>query len=518
MNAQPTDKGTILIVDDTPANISVLLEYLHQQGFKGLVARDGLRALEQVKHARPDLILLDVVMPGLDGFETCRRLKAEADTADIPVIFMTALSDTTDKMRGFDVGAVDYVTKPFQHEEVLTRVTTHLTLRRLQIALREANNRLEQRVAARTAELTEANDSLQAEIKERKRAEEALREAMTEVEQLKNRLQAENVYLQEEIKLNHNFGEIIGRSPAMKKVLGKVEQVAATDATVLILGETGTGKELIARAIHNLSPRANRPLVKVNCAALPANLIESELFGHEKGAFTGATARKAGRFELADGGTIFLDEIGDLPLELQAKMLRVLQEGDFERIGGTKTLHVDVRVIAATNRDLEKLIEEKQFREDLYYRLNVFPLSLPPLRERPGDTALLVRHFIEKYSKKLGKEIDTMPQKVMAALQAYDWPGNVRELENIIERALILARGATLRLDDLLINSRKSTTPTAPAGTLKDVERHHILQVLEQTHWRIEGQRGAAIRLGLNPSTLRSRMRKLGIEKPWAES
>ncbi len=225
MNSQPPDKGTILIVDDTPANISVLLEYLHQQGFKGLVARDGLRALEQVKHARPDLILLDVVMPGLDGFETCRRLKADADTAEIPVIFMTALSETTDKMKGFEAGAVDYVTKPFQHEEVLARITTHLTLRRLQMALREVNSRLEQRVAARTAELTQANDSLQAEIKERKRAEQALREALAEVEQLKNRLQAENVYLQEEIKLNHNFEEIIGRSAAMKKVRQKVERL-----------------------------------------------------------------------------------------------------------------------------------------------------------------------------------------------------------------------------------------------------------------------------------------------------
>ena len=285
----------------------------------------------------------------------------------------------------------------------------------------------------------------------------------------------------------------------------------------MILGETGTGKELIARAIHNLSPRTNRPLVKVNCAALPANLIESELFGHEKGAFTGATARKPGRFELADGGTIFLDEIGDLPLELQVKLLRVLQDGEFERIGGTQSLHVDVRVIAATNRDLEKSIEEKHFREDLYYRLNVFPLSLPPLRARSEDIAIIMRHFLDKYSKKMGKEIDTIPQKAMAALQAYDWPGNVRELENIIERALILSRGTTLRLDDAFSNRRNTSPPTTPSGTLKNVERHHILQVLEQTHWRIEGQRGAAIRLGLNPSTLRSRMRKLSIEKPWTE-
>jgi chemotaxis protein methyltransferase CheR len=493
MSLQTTEKGTILIVDDTPANISVLLDYLHQQGFKGLVARDGLRALEQVKHARPDLILLDVVMPGLDGFETCRRLKKEAGIAEIPVIFMTALSDTTDKMRGFEVGAVDYVTKPFQHEEVLARVTTHLTLRRLQSALQEANARLEQRVAERTV---------------------ALQQALDEVEQLKNQLQAENVYLQEEIKLNHNFEEIIGRSAAMTKVLRNVEQVAATDATVLILGETGTGKELIARSIHNLSPRKKRPLVKVNCAALPANLIESELFGHEKGAFTGATARKAGRFELANGGTIFLDEIGDLPLELQAKLLRVLQEGEFERLGGTQTLPVDVRVIAATNRDLVKLIEEKKFREDLYYRLNVFPLSLPPLRARHGDLALVVRHFVDKYSKRLGKKIDTIPQKVMAALEAYDWPGNVRELENVIERALILSRGTTLHFDDTLGNRRNPNASSTSMLTLQEVERHHILQMLEQTRWRVEGKHGAAIRLGLNPSTLRSRMRKLGIERP----
>ena len=517
MSSAQADKATILIVDDTPVNISVLLDYLHQQDFNVHVARDGLRALEQVKHSQPDLILLDVIMPGLDGFETCRRLKATADTSDIPVIFMTALSDTADKMRGFEVGAVDYVTKPFQHGELLARVTTHLTLRQLQRELQEANSQLEQRVAARTADLTQANDALQAEIVERKRAEEALRKALAEVEQLKNRLQAENVYLQEELKLNHNFEEIIGRSPPMKKALGKVEQVAATDATVLVLGETGTGKELIARAIHNLSPRAKRPLVKVNCAALPANLVESELFGHEKGAFTGATALKAGRFELANGGTIFLDEVGDLPLHLQAKLLRVLQEGEYERVGGTKTLYVDVRVIAATNRELEKLMDEKLFREDLYYRLNVFPLVLPPLRTRSGDLPLLVGHFVEKYSAKLGKTIDMIPHNVMAAVEAYEWPGNVRELENVIERALILTQGTTLHVNDALGGRRKAAGQRMRMRTMEDVERDHIRQTLEQSHWRVEGQSGAAVRLGLNPSTLRSRMRKLGIEKPSIE-
>ena len=351
------------------------------------------------------------------------------------------------------------------------------------------------------------------DITERKRAEQALRTALTEVEQLKSRLQAENIYLQEEIKLDHNFEEIISRSDALKKVLRKVEQVASTDATVLILGETGTGKELFARAIHNLSLRKDRPLVKVNCAALPPGLIESELFGHEKGAFTGALSRKIGRFELADGGTILLDEIGDLPLDLQAKLLRVLQEGEFERVGGSHTLNADVRVIAATNRDLKKAITAGNFREDLYYRLNVFPIALPPLRERTGDIPLLVRHFARKYGQKVGKVIDKIPQKVMTALQAYSWPGNVRELENIIERAVILSPGSTIEPDEMLDLVRTIEAQPTTSLTLEEVERNHILKVLEEARWRIEGKRGAAVRLGLNPSTLRSRIEKLNIQK-----
>ena len=496
--AHPT-RGTILIVDDIPANVGVLLDHLGQHGFRVLVAESGTSALKQVKHARPDLILLDVMMPGMDGFETCRRLKADAATREIPVIFMTALSETLDKIRGFSAGAVDYVTKPFQHEEVLARITTHLTLRRLQTELQEANDHLEQRVAERTAELSQANASL--------------KEVLEEVEKLKNQLQAENLYLQEELKLNHNFEEIIGSSGTLKKTLRMVERVATTDATVLILGETGTGKELIARAIHNLSTRSARPLVKVNCAALPTELIESELFGHEKGAFTGAIARRAGRFELADGGTIFLDEIGDLPLKLQAKLLRVLQEGEFERLGSARTHKVDLRVIAATNQDLSKAIGEGTFREDLYYRLNVFPVTVPSLRERPDDVPLLVRHFVAKYSKKMGRPIDTIPEHVMDTLERYPWPGNVRELENIIERAVILADDTTLQLDDTLEADRRPASPTAGPATLEDAERDHILQVLKETNGRIRGKRGAAEILDINPSTLRSRMKKLGIER-----
>jgi PAS domain S-box-containing protein len=315
------------------------------------------------------------------------------------------------------------------------------------------------------------------DISKRRRAEDALQKAhgdlanaLSEVENLKNRLQAENVYLQEEIKLEHNFEEIVSQSEALKKELRKLEQVATTDATVLILGETGTGKELLARAVHNLSPRRDRPLVKVNCAALPADLIESELFGHEKGAFTGAHARKIGRFELADGGTIFLDEIGDLPLALQAKLLRVLQEGEFERLGNPHTIKVDVRIIAATNRDLEKAIESGDFRGDLYYRLNVFPIKSPPLRERQEDIPLLVAHFVKKYGAKLGKNIEIIPQKVMDILLAYAWPGNVRELENIIERAVILARGFTIELDESLDVLRDTDLPNTNSLTLEEVE------------------------------------------------
>ncbi len=335
-----------------------------------------------------------------------------------------------------------------------------------------------------------------------------------EVNELKNQLQAENVYLQEEIKLAHNFDDILSQSSAMQQVLRKVEQVAATDATVLILGETGTGKELLARAVHQLSPRADRPLVKVNCAALPATLIESELFGHEKGAFTGATARRYGRFELAHGGTIFLDEIGDLPLDLQAKLLRVLQEGEFERLGDSRTIHVDVRVIAATNRDLKLGIDKGDFREDLYYRLNVFPLLLPPLRERIDDIPIIVRHFVQKFSTKMGKRIEQIPTSAMEMLQAYTWPGNVRELENIIERAVILTSGTKLELDESLVPSQERSVARPVGSTLEEVERDHIRHILEDTDWRIEGPGGAAVRLGMNPSTLRSRIKKLSLSKP----
>lgn len=333
------------------------------------------------------------------------------------------------------------------------------------------------------------------------------------LEQEQARLQAQNQYLQEEIKLTYNFEEIISRSKNFQKVLQQIEQVASTDATVLILGESGTGKELIARAVHNISNRSRRPLVKVNCATLPANLIESELFGHEKGAFTGAMDRKIGRFELADGGTIFLDEIGELPVELQAKLLRVLQEGEFERLGNPKTMKVNVRVIAATNRNLQQAIENKEFREDLFYRLNVFPIFCPPLRERKDDIPLLVRHFCQKHEGKVGRKITQIPDEVMRSLEAYDWPGNIRELENVIERAMILSRGETLTYGDWIPSMSKASAAVAPSVKLGEVERDHIIEVLKKTGWKVSGEKGAAKILGLKPTTLEARMKKLGIKR-----
>jgi formate hydrogenlyase transcriptional activator len=330
------------------------------------------------------------------------------------------------------------------------------------------------------------------------------------MEQEKARIEAQNIYLQEEIKGSHNFEELIGGSTSLKKVLKNVGRVAPTDSTVLITGETGTGKELIARAIHNLSPRKDRALVKVNCAAIPAGLIESELFGHEKGAFTGALTKKLGRFEVADRGTIFLDEIGELPLDLQSKLLRVLQEGEFERVGGTHTFKVNVRVIAATNRDLEQQSKTGHYRPDLYYRLNVFPIHVPALREREGDIPLLVQYFVHKFAVNFGKKIDRISEQMMSALQRYQWPGNIRELEHVIERAVILSEGTELEPIEWL------SLPGSKAGsgtplTMEDMERQHIVDVLEHTSWRVSGEKGAAKILDLNPTTLEARMKKLGI-------
>jgi len=350
------------------------------------------------------------------------------------------------------------------------------------------------------------------DITDRKQAELNLQTALSEIKELKEHLEAERAYLQEEIKLEYNYENIVGQSDEINYVLYKVEQIAATDTTVLVLGETGTGKELVARAVHSLSLRKDRALVKINCATLPANLIESELFGHEKGAFTGAHARQLGRFEVVNGATLFLDEIGELPLELQPKLLRVIQDGEFERLGSSQTIKVDVRVIAATNRHLEEEVRKGRFREDLWYRLNIFPITVPPLRERREDISLLVDHFVDKISKRLGKSIDSIPTTVMNTLQNYHWPGNVRELENVLERGVINSSGPKLHLVDELKRPQKDFTTANK--TLDEIERDYIVQVLEQTRWKVSGKNGAAGILGLDRSTLRARMRKLGIVRP----
>jgi len=456
--------ATVLIVDDEPLNVDLLEQELAAAGYRTLSAGSGEEAIAKAAKAAPDLVLLDVMMAGLDGYAVCERLKAAEATRAIPVIFLTALTDTFEKVRAFSAGAVDYVTKPFEPEELLARVGTHIALRR--------------------------------EIEAHRRSRSTVQ------------------YLMEEIRSDRDA--MVGDSPALRHVLEQIAQVSTTDSTVLIQGETGTGKELVARAIHERSPRRERPLVKVNCAALPRDLVESELFGHEKGAFTGATQQRRGRFELADGGTLFLDEAGELPLEAQAKLLRVLQEREFDRVGGTRSLRTDVRVIAATNRDLHARVAAGGFRADLYYRLNVFPILVPALRERRDDIPGLVRHFAAKAARKLGRTLDGISPAFVERARAYDWPGNIRELENLVERAIIMSNGGVLDAVELFLQAPPSgQAPSVAAGdaTLEEMERAHIRRVLERTRWVIEGERGAARILGLNPSTLRGRLRKLGIRK-----
>jgi len=425
-----------------------------REGVGGLVRSAGLRvqtfpsAQEFLAFPRPGVpscLVLDVQLPGLNGLD----LQDELTKADvqIPIIFLTGHGDIPMSVRAMKAGALEFLTKPFNDEDLL--------------------NAIQQAVGRDTMARHQTEDNAQ-----------------------------------------HGFEDIVGTSAALKAVLRQIEVVAPTDSTVLLRGESGTGKELIARAILNLSSRANRPFVKLNCAAIPSGLLESELFGHEKGAFTGAVAQKIGRFELAHGGTLFLDEVGDIPLELQPKLLRVLQEQEFERLGSTRTIHVDIRVMAATNQDLAQMVAEKKFREDLYFRLNVFPVEIPPLQRREGDIPLLVRHYVDLYAQRMDKRIETIPRKALAALSRYSWPGNVRELQNFIERAVILTPGTVLQVQiGKLSEPITSTTPT----TLNAVVRQHILRTLHETRGVVGGKHGAAVRLGVKRTTLMCKMRKLGI-------
>jgi formate hydrogenlyase transcriptional activator len=586
-------KPAILAIDDNPINLEELTFVLSEAGFDVTCAEDGERAVARAATSRPDLILLDIMLPDIDGFALCRHFKQDAHTAQTPILFMTSLDDVANKVKGFTLGAVDYITKPFQHDELLARVNTHWALEKLRLDLQEKEERLARIfehamdaivttdhegtvtlfnnaaekmfkcdvaaaigtpftrflstglsralsdyqardegsfVVRRASWLPEGLNAIRADGEEfpveatvsRIDAAKQIiftvilrdineRKARQRAEAERDQLRGLNTYLEEEVRAAHNVGDLIGVSPTFLASLALVRQVAGADASVLVTGETGTGKELIARAIHSLSPRREKPLVRLNCAAIPATLAESELFGHEKGAFTGALARKLGRFELAHRGTLFLDEIGELPVDLQAKLLRVLQEGEFERVGGTQTIRCDVRLIAATNRDLPRLVAEGRFRSDLYYRLNVFPIDLPALRERREDIPLLTRHFVQIYCKKIGKTVESVPQRMLSALQQYGWPGNIRELQNVMERAVILSTGTQLAEVEWGDAARNSDTKSAV--TLEEIERQHIIKVLETTDWRIAGQGGAATILGLPSTTLRSRMEKLGIRK-----
>ncbi|ETX01128.1 MAG: hypothetical protein ETSY1_08600 [Candidatus Entotheonella factor] len=527
-------------MDDTPDNLRLLSAMLTKRGYKVRSVINGKMALDATRAMPPDLILLDIRMPDMDGYEVCQRLKADVTTNAIPVIFLSALDDMLDKVKAFSIGGVDYISKPFEVNEVLVRVDNHLAIRAAQEEVRQLNIELENRVRQRTQQLSEAVSRLEREVSRRQEAEAQLLRYQSELEQrVEERTTAlrvseqrfaqtereleqlvqERQYLQEELRTACNFDDIVGSCEALTAVLSTVARVAPTEATVMIQGESGTGKELIARALHTNSARRDRPFIKVNCGAFPSSLVESELFGHEKGAFTGAHERRVGRFELAHGGTLFLDEIGEMPLEVQVKLLRVIQEREFERVGGRDTLAVDVRLIAATHRDLKQEVEAGRFREDLYYRIHVFPIELPPLRARREDIPLLVQHFVAKHSAKLNILVTTIPTPAMQALCRYDWPGNIRELENVIERAMILTSGPVLELaPNTLAFTSESELPVLPAAssaqTLEEVERHYLQTVLEQCQWVINGPNGAAEIVGLHPNTLRHRLQKLGLSRP----
>jgi len=428
----------ILIVDDVPTNLGVLKEALEPEGHKIIFAPDGLTALELVKRVLPDLILLDVTMPGIGGFETCRRLKEDEQIADIPVIFLTARTEAQDIMEGFECGAVDYVLKPFQVGEVVKRVETHLTIRRLSNDLKAHNDRL-----------TAANDRLRAEIAKREEAENAARDA----DQKLNSIRKEEAD-------RWAVSGMIGNSASLKRIVKDIQSVQPTPKTsVLVVGESGTGKELVARAIHFGGVRSQQPFVPVNCSAIPRDLSESLFFGHVRGAFSGAAANQIGYFEMANGGTLFLDEIGDMPRELQAKFLRVLEDGRIRRVGAREEMQVDVRVLAATNADLESRVRDKEFRQDLYFRLAGFQITVPPLRERKGDIELLAEHFLALFSKEMGKSKPRLSDVALSILRDYAFPGNVRELKHIVERALIECAGNELLPEHLHLSSLTKPEP-----------------------------------------------------------
>jgi formate hydrogenlyase transcriptional activator len=496
-------KPTIICVDDEPIILQSLKGQLRRTfgtkySFEMLESgQEALEVLDELIESGVEvpMILADHLMPGMKGDELL--VKVHSKYPKILKVMLTGQADAIAVGNALNEGNLyRFIAKPWQEED-------------LKLTIKEGVKSYfqEKKIEAQHQALKASFLKAQEEIKERKRAESELQKAISEIKKLQKQLTKENLYLKEEIQSEHNFKDIIGNSDEMKYVLYRVEQVATLDTTVLIQGETGTGKELIARAIHENSNRKDKLMVKVNCAAMPADLIESELFGHERGAFTGANQRKIGRFELAHNGTLFLDEIGELPLNLQAKLLRVIEYGEFERLGNSRSIKVDVRIVAATNRSLENEVEEGRFRKDLFYRLNVYPLTLPSLRKRKSDIPLLLNYFVGKITKKVGKEIKKIPQKTINLLMDYNWPGNIRELQNILERAIILSMGKTLEVEiPRLLNFISDELKP-----LDQMEREYIQKVLDSTNGKISGVKGAAEILGLHPNTLRSRIEKLGI-------
>ncbi len=502
---------SILLVEDNPRDVALFKEMLGEANtvqFELTHCNMLSSALTLLSKGSFGIILLDLSLPDGKGLDTV--IRTHAAVPNVPIVVMSGLGDEELAARALHEGAQDYLVKGQVDSNLLIRAMRYAIERKqAEDVLRKAHDKLELRVQERTAELMSANEQLLREIEDRKQTANSLREALTIIKQLKNQLHEENIYLKEEINLLHSHEDIVGNSEAIRTVLMQIEQVAETESTVLIQGETGTGKELVSNAIHGLSARKDRLMIKVNCAALPPTLIESELFGREKGAFTGALSKQIGRFELADASTIFLDEIDALPLELQAKLLRVLESGEFERLGSPRTVKVDVRIISATNRDLAGLVSEGGFREDLYYRLNVFQIIVPPLRERREDILPLLWSFVQEFSMRMGKRIESIPQKGVEALQAYPWPGNVRELRNVTERAMIITTGHVLHLDAPKI----AQSGADQSGTLEEAEKRHIIEALNTTGWRVSGKDGAAEILGINPKTLESRMQRLGIQR-----
>jgi DNA-binding NtrC family response regulator/signal transduction histidine kinase len=511
---EPTADRELIVVADDNADMRKYLRHLLDAQYEVHAVSDGIQALETARLLRPALVLTDVMMPRLDGFGLLRAIRDDSVLASTPIILLSARAGEESRLEGLRAGADDYLVKPFTARELVARLEALLKMAKLRRESAEREERLRMEAELERRKLRASEE----ELAETNRLYRELQTAEAEIRTLKDQLHRENLALRDEVDRAFMFEEIVGSSTALKSVLSRVGKVAPTDSTVLITGETGTGKELIARAVHKRSQRSGRAFVSVNCGALAPGLIASELFGHEKGAFTGAMQRRLGRFEIAEGGTIFLDEVGDLPPDTQVALLRVLQEREFERVGGTKPIHVDVRVIAATHRDLRSAVANGSFREDLFYRFNVFPIEMPPLRERKDDILMLVEYFDRRFALKAGKTIRAVDKKSLERLRAYDWPGNIRELQNIIERSVILSSGEAFTVDDVWLpteSPRAELPPITSTGVKTEprTEREIIEAALAASRGRVSGTSGAAARLQIPPSTLEHKIRALKIHK-----